>query len=149
MDLGLKDKAAIVTGGASHIGQAIVFAFADEGARLVIIDKDVAQAELTASAAKDRGAPFAVVVGADLTDHAAAESACKSAIEKLGGIDILIANVGANWPEVLPGDAARDLGPSAASESRCGDVVCTDGAARDDRAAPWFYRRDCVDGGVR
>jgi 2-hydroxycyclohexanecarboxyl-CoA dehydrogenase len=99
MDLGLKDRAVIVTGGASHIGQAIVFAFAAEGARVAIIDKDVVQAERTAAAATQRGAPMAAVVAADLTDHDVAERACRDAMEKLGGIDVLAANVGANWPK--------------------------------------------------
>jgi 2-hydroxycyclohexanecarboxyl-CoA dehydrogenase len=99
MDLGLKDKAVVVTGGASHIGQAIVFAFAGEGARLAIIDKDTAQAQRTAADAKNRGAPFATVVTADLTDHDAADKACQRAMQQLEGIDVLVANVGANWPK--------------------------------------------------
>ncbi len=99
MELGLKNKAVIVTGGASHIGQAIVFAFAAEGARLAIIDKDIAQAERTAADAKRRGAPLAEVIGADLTEHVAADAACKRAMESLGGIDILAANVGSNLPK--------------------------------------------------
>jgi 2-hydroxycyclohexanecarboxyl-CoA dehydrogenase len=99
MDLGLKGKAIIVTGGASHIGQAIVFAFAGEGARLAIIDKDAAQAERTAANARTRGASFAGVVSADLTEHSAADEACQHAMQLLGGIDILAANVGANWPK--------------------------------------------------
>lgn len=88
----------IVTGGASHIGQAIVFAFASEGARLAIIDKDIAQAEQTAAESKHRGASFVTVVGADLTDHGAADAACRDAMRQIGGIDILAANVGANRP---------------------------------------------------
>jgi len=99
MDLGLKHKSVIVTGGASHIGQAIVFAFAGEGARLAIIDKDSAQAERTAVEAKQRGAPYVTVVSADLTSHGAADEACQHAMQQLGGIDVLAANVGANWPK--------------------------------------------------
>lgn len=99
MDLGLKSKAIIVTGGASHIGQAIVFAFAAEGARLAIIDKDAAQAERTAAEASRRGASFATVVSADLTEHRTADEACRHAMQQLGGIDVLAANVGANWPK--------------------------------------------------
>jgi 2-hydroxycyclohexanecarboxyl-CoA dehydrogenase len=101
MDLGLKDKAVIVTGGASHIGQAIVFAFAGEGARLAIVDKDTPQAERTADEAKSRGAAFATVVSADLSGHSAADEACQHAMQHLGGIDVLAANVGANWPKLF------------------------------------------------
>src|SRR5581483_9679506 len=97
MELGLEHKAVVVTGGASHIGQAIVFGFAAERARIAIVDKDLAQARRTADEARRRGAALAEVVGADLTDSAAAEQACARAMDALGGIEILAANVGANW----------------------------------------------------
>jgi NAD(P)-dependent dehydrogenase (short-subunit alcohol dehydrogenase family) len=99
MELGLKGKAIIVTGGASHIGQAIVFAFAGEGARIAIVDKDATQADKTAAEARRRGASFATVVSADLSDHRAADEACQHAMQQLGAIDALAANVGANWPK--------------------------------------------------
>lgn len=99
MELGLSDKAVIITGGASHIGQAISFAFASEAARIAIIDKDAVQAERTATEAQRRGAPVAIVIRADLTTHDAADAACQEAMQKLGGIDVLAANVGANWPK--------------------------------------------------
>ena len=43
MDLGLKDKAVIVTGGGSNTGRAIVLGFAREGAKITIGDIDTAQ----------------------------------------------------------------------------------------------------------
>ena len=45
MDLGLADARVVVTGGASNIGRGIVHAFAAEGARIVINDIDVPQAD--------------------------------------------------------------------------------------------------------
>jgi 2-hydroxycyclohexanecarboxyl-CoA dehydrogenase len=42
MDLDLKDKSVIVTGGASNIGRAIVLGFAAEGAKITIADLDTA-----------------------------------------------------------------------------------------------------------
>jgi 2-hydroxycyclohexanecarboxyl-CoA dehydrogenase len=99
MELGLADKAVIVTGGASHIGRAIVLGFAAEGARIAIIDRDTGQAGRTADAARARGAPLVRVIGADLTDHHEADRACREAIGDLGGIDVLAANVGGNRPQ--------------------------------------------------
>ncbi len=99
MDLELKGAKVIVTGGASHIGQAIVFAFAHEGALIAIIDKDGSQAERTAKAARERGAPAVFVVEADLSDRVQGESACAKAIAELGGTDVLVTNVGSNRPD--------------------------------------------------
>lgn len=98
MDLGLANAAAIVTGGGSNIGRGIVHALAAEGARVAIVDRDGARAEATAKEARERGAAFASVYPADLTDHAAANEAIGLAIAELGGVDLLVANVGANKP---------------------------------------------------
>jgi 2-hydroxycyclohexanecarboxyl-CoA dehydrogenase len=99
MDLDLKDKRVVITGGASHIGQSIVFQLAGEGARIAIIDRDVDQAERTAVEARRRSGRAVHVVGADVGDKAVAEAACTDAIARLGGIDVLITNVGYNHPD--------------------------------------------------
>jgi NAD(P)-dependent dehydrogenase (short-subunit alcohol dehydrogenase family) len=98
MDLGFSGATVVVTGGASHIGQAIVWAFAAEGARIAILDKDLKQAEVTAEGAKARGCAEVFAIGVDLTDHAAAERACAEALKRLGSVDVLVANVGWNRP---------------------------------------------------
>ncbi len=56
MDLGLKDKSVIVTGGGSNIGRAIVLGFAAEGARITIADIDTGQAAAVAEEARRAGA---------------------------------------------------------------------------------------------
>lgn len=99
MDLALRDRAVIVTGGGSNIGRAIVLGFAREGARIAIVDRDAPQAERTAERARALGAPLVEVVEADLARNEAAEAACRRAIDALGGIDVLAANVGGNWPK--------------------------------------------------
>ena len=99
MDLGLTDKKIVITGGASHIGRAIVFNLASEGANLAIVDRDVAQAERTAEDAKARFGRKVHVVGADVGDKAVAEAACVQAMERLGGVDGLVTNVGYNHPD--------------------------------------------------
>jgi 2-hydroxycyclohexanecarboxyl-CoA dehydrogenase len=67
MDLGLADARVVVTGGASNIGRAIVHTFAAEGARIVINDIDVPQADKVCAEAKELGAAEVEVVIADLT----------------------------------------------------------------------------------
>ena len=98
MDLDLTNAKIIVTGGASHIGQAIVWALTAEGASLAVIDKDVDQAQRTAVEAERRGGRAVHVVGADVGDQVAADKACREAMTRLGGVDVLVTNVGFNRP---------------------------------------------------
>lgn len=98
MDLALAGARVIVTGGASHIGQAIVWALADQGCVIAIVDHDIAQAERTAQGAVTRGAK-AIVVEADLAVEGVAEAACADAMVRLGGVDTLIVNAGSNRPD--------------------------------------------------
>jgi D-sorbitol dehydrogenase (acceptor) len=84
----LKNKIAIVTGGAQGIGEAIVRAYAAEGARVVIADvaEDKAQ-----SLARDIGND-ALAVRLDVRDPASIDATVKAAVERFGGIDILVNN---------------------------------------------------------
>jgi len=84
----LKDKVAIVTGGAQGIGAAIVRAYAAEGARVVIADvaEDKAQA-LAREIGND-----ALAVRLDVRDRASIDAAVKAAVDRFGGIDILVNN---------------------------------------------------------
>ena len=84
----LQDKVAIVTGGAQGIGEAIVRAFAAEGARVVIAD--VAQ-DKAGALAQDIG-DKALAVRLDVRDPASIDATVKAAVERFGGIDILVNN---------------------------------------------------------
>lgn len=98
MDLGLRGAKVVITGGASHIGRAIVLGLAGEGAAIAVIDKDLPQAERTAAEARRTGAASVAVVAADLTEHQAADAATHEAMAALGGVDVLLTNVGSNRP---------------------------------------------------
>ena len=84
----LQDKVAIVTGGAQGIGEAIVRAFAAEGARVVIAD--VAE-DKAGALAQDIG-NNALAVRLDVRDQASIDATVKAAVERFGGIDILVNN---------------------------------------------------------
>lgn len=99
MDLELKDKSVIVTGGGSNIGRAIVLAFAAEGAHLTIGDIDIAQAEKTAEFAKKLGAASAQVVKTDVTQLDQVQAMFKAATDKHGRVDVLVNNVG--WDNLM------------------------------------------------
>ena len=99
MDLGLKDKSVVVTGGGSNIGRAIVLGFAREGANVTIGDIDAAQAQKTADEALRLGAPGAQVVATDVTDFEQVKTLFQRAAERFGPADVLVNNVG--WDKLM------------------------------------------------
>jgi 3-oxoacyl-[acyl-carrier protein] reductase len=94
MDLGLKDKVALVAGGSQGLGKAVARELAREGARVAICaldDKSLPAAK--EEIAKDSGAKV-LAIGADLTDAAQAKECVHKTIECFGAVDILINNAG-------------------------------------------------------
>lgn len=95
MDLGLKEKTAIVTGGGSNIGRAIVLTLAREGANVVIADIDETQgkkveAQANALSGRDR----ALLVRTDVTDQASLEQLVSRTRAQFGQVHVLVNNVG-------------------------------------------------------
>jgi 3-oxoacyl-[acyl-carrier protein] reductase len=93
MDLGLKDKVAIVTGGTQGIGKASAVRLALEGAHVVIVARG---AELLAHTASEiRAAGGSVhTVSADVSKALDCERIVSEALRVFGGVDILINNAG-------------------------------------------------------
>ncbi|MGY4383105.1 L-fucose dehydrogenase [Pedobacter sp. UYP24] len=95
MDLQLKDKVIIVTGGAKGIGEGIVSVLAREGAIPVIVGRNESDNLKAADKIKATGANCFQVV-AELADPAAAEKAIAAVVEQFGRIDGLVNNAGVN-----------------------------------------------------
>jgi 3-oxoacyl-[acyl-carrier protein] reductase len=95
MDLGLKDKVAIVTGAGSQIGfgKGIVMALAREGCDIVACDIDLEGAEKTAAEVKAAGRK-ALAFKVDVTNSAQVNDMVKAVLEQFGKIDILVNNAG-------------------------------------------------------
>lgn len=95
MDLQLKDKVVIVTGGAKGIGAAIVRACAAEGAVPIIVDRDGEsglrlQIELKASGAS------CGLINVDLESSEGCSRSIEQTLQTFGGIDALVNNAGRN-----------------------------------------------------
>ncbi len=95
MDLQLKDKVIIVTGGAKGIGEGITKVLASEGAIPVIVGHNE-EDNLKTVAAIEKSGGKADQVYAELTQPEQCEKAVQNVIEKLGRIDGLVNNAGVN-----------------------------------------------------
>lgn len=94
MDLRLKGKKAIVTGGTRGIGRAIVETLADEGCAVAFCARHAEQIAQTVDALKSKGmSAFGGVV--DIADGKALREWIAKAGQELGGLDILISSAGA------------------------------------------------------
>ena len=87
----LKNKVAIVTGGASGIGQATCCLFAEEGAMVVVADIDGEGAEKTAKSIREKGGK-AIVIVSDISKEEHAARIAAEATRAFGRIDILVNN---------------------------------------------------------
>ena len=94
MDLGLKGKKAIVTGGTRGIGRAIADLLTDEGCDIGICARNAAQVADAVAAFKQKGVnAFGSAV--DVADGAALKTFIETTGKSLGGLDIFISNVSA------------------------------------------------------
>ncbi len=95
MELGLKNKNVVVTGGGSNIGRAIVHAFAAEGCNITIAELAPTQGEkVAAEVAVIEGSGRVKVIATDVTDHQQVGSMVEQSIMEFGSIDVLVNNVG-------------------------------------------------------
>jgi 3-oxoacyl-[acyl-carrier protein] reductase len=93
MDLGIKDKVAIVTGSARGIGAATARRLAQEGAKVIITDIQAEQAEATAAALRAEGLQAHCIV-ADITRSAEVQRLVEETKARFGAAQILVNNAG-------------------------------------------------------
>jgi NAD(P)-dependent dehydrogenase (short-subunit alcohol dehydrogenase family) len=92
MDLELKGKRAIVTGGSRGIGKAIARQLAEEGVDVVISARGKGQLEAAAGELSAATGRRVIPVVADTQDKNAVDALVASAVAQLGGVDILVNN---------------------------------------------------------
>ena len=95
----LDNKVAAVTGGGGGIGGATCRRFAQEGARVAVLDRDLAAAQRTAYQILAEGGN-ALALACDITDRAAVDTAVQHIATEWGSIDILVNNAG--WDVFKP-----------------------------------------------
>jgi NAD(P)-dependent dehydrogenase (short-subunit alcohol dehydrogenase family) len=96
MELGLKGKAALVTGASEGIGMAIARALAAEGVRVATCARTASTLRETAEKIAQATGTEVVPIMADLRSLAGCETFVAEAARRLGGVDILVNNAGAS-----------------------------------------------------
>ena len=127
MDLGLSGRRAIVTGGARGIGRAIAEQLADEGVRVVIASRTLAELERTADELRRSTGGEVVAVVADVANDDDVGRLVERTVELFGGVDILVNNAAvmgesAHSPSVLDvpiGVAATEYDNKPLAYLRC------------------------------
>jgi 3-oxoacyl-[acyl-carrier protein] reductase len=101
----LKGKSVLVTGASKGIGKGIARVFANSGAKVLIVARDLKAAEATAQELV-KGGGTASAFSADVTKLPQLEAAAKAAVDRHGGLDVLCANAG-----VFPPAKLEDMTP--------------------------------------
>ena len=107
MDLGLAGKVAIVTGSSRGIGRGIATRLAEEGASVVLCARG--GDELDATVRSIAGPGRAIGIVADVTTPEGAAAVVAAAVEQLGGVDIVVNNVGGSGAKTFEDMDAADL----------------------------------------
>jgi NAD(P)-dependent dehydrogenase (short-subunit alcohol dehydrogenase family) len=90
-------KVAVVTGGASGIGEAVARAIAARGGQVVVADIDEADSERVTTAIGDAGGS-AKAIRTDVADSASVEAMVQFAVDTYGGLDVAVNNAGIGGP---------------------------------------------------
>jgi NAD(P)-dependent dehydrogenase (short-subunit alcohol dehydrogenase family) len=102
----LDDKHCIITGGAGSVGLASAKAMAEEGARIMLVDRDMAALE---QAADSIGAKDTLIAAADISDSTQVQAFVKQAAENWGKIDVVFANAGISGTNASDADFPEDV----------------------------------------
>ncbi|TVY02173.1 SDR family NAD(P)-dependent oxidoreductase [Cohnella terricola] len=94
MDLGLKDKIALITGGSKGIGLETAITLASEGAKVAIVARNLESLQTAAKRIREETGAEALILSADVSVEQEARGAVEKAVRHFGGLDILVNNAG-------------------------------------------------------
>ncbi|CAM4498207.1 MAG: SDR family oxidoreductase [Paenibacillus macerans] len=94
MDLGLKGKRAIITGGSKGIGLATALTLAGEGAQVALVARGLEALKEAEAKLMEQTGVKPLILQADVSSESEARRAVERAAEQFGGIDILVNNAG-------------------------------------------------------
>jgi 2-deoxy-D-gluconate 3-dehydrogenase len=126
--ISLKDKRAIVTGGARGLGLAIAYRLAEAGANIIVADVDGGASKKAAESLEETGC-MAFPVKCDVSNEANVKKMAEFAAKKMGGIDILVNNAGIFPRIALPEMTAADFDKVISVNLR-GTFLCSREAGR-------------------
>ncbi|ODT11564.1 MAG: hypothetical protein ABS61_03425 [Microbacterium sp. SCN 70-18] len=109
----LQNKVALITGGASGIGRATVQKFIEEGAKVMIVDRDLGRAQSVVEEIDAQGYEGATAAyQADVSQLADVERAVAAVVERFGRLDVMFNNAGiAGARALLDHDPVVDYEP--------------------------------------
>jgi 3-oxoacyl-[acyl-carrier protein] reductase len=119
MDLGLRGRAALVTGASSGLGRACAIALAREGARVALAARRENELKAAAAEARAQGSPDARGYRVDLSDEASIRDVLERVRADFGAIDILIANGGGPKAGTFTQLGASDWDAAYKNSLRC------------------------------
>ncbi|MEU1178573.1 glucose 1-dehydrogenase [Streptomyces sp. NPDC005820] len=93
MATGLEGRSVVVTGAGSGIGRATALAFAAEGARVLVADLNADGARAVVKEIEAAGGTAVAVTG-DLSEQSVVDEVANTAVERFGGVDVLVNNAG-------------------------------------------------------
>lgn len=131
--LRLDGRVAVVTGGAGHLGLAIAEALAENGARLVVVDRDAGACEARAGALRASKGAEVLALPIDLADPQAAATVVRRTMDHAGRLDILVNNAAFTGDSRLAGWAV----PFAEQT-----LEAWDAAMRINLTAPFLLARE-------
>ncbi len=104
----IRDKVAVVTGGASGIGRAIGVALAEKGAHVIVADVEPGRAETVAKEIAALGVQ-SVGLACDVAKEESVEALAEAAWKRFGAVDLLFNNAGVSGGTWLLESSAKDL----------------------------------------